>query len=112
MECPEGTCISQINDNLATCVEKLDDTKTLAGLCFDDFGRILDEIDSSSSTNKVINNNPGVTINIYTTQANLEILKTNNPNLTFIDLGQIETKLREHYKIDPEQKFCVISVDV
>ena len=112
LECPEGTCITQINEHLATCVDKLDDTKILAGLCFDDFLRILDDIDSSSNTNKVMNNNPGITVNIYTTQVDLEALKNNNQNLTFIDLGECETKLREHYNIDPEQKFCVISVDV
>ena len=87
LECPEGTCITQINEHLATCV-------------------------SSSNTNKVMNNNPGITVNIYPTQVDLETLKNNNENLTFIDLGECETKLREHYNIDPEQKFSVISVDV
>ena len=111
LECPDGTCITQINENLATCVDKLDETKILAGLCFDDFLRILDEIDSSSTSNKVMNTSPGITINIYITSVYSEVIKSNKEKLTFIDLGECETKLREYFKITPEQKFCVISVE-
>lgn len=110
MDCPDGTCITQINENLATCVDKLDETKILAGLCFDDFLRILDEIDSSSTSNKVMNTSPGITINIYTTSVYSEVIKANYEKLTFIDFGECETKLREIFKISPEQKIlCYIS---
>ena len=111
LECPEGTCITQINENLATCVEKLDETKILAGLCFDDFLRILDGIGGDDSSNIVMNDNSGITLNIYTTKIDLEEAESKYQNLTFIDLGECENQLREYYKIDPEQKFCVISVD-
>ena len=114
LKCPEGTCLTQININLATCVDKLDDTKILGGLCFDDFLRVLDGIDSVESKNIVMNENPGVSINIYTSEINLDEAKNNekNINLTFIDLGECENKLREYYRINDELKFCIISVDL
>ena len=112
LECPPGTCITQININLAPCVDKLDDTKILGGLCFDDFLRILDGIDGVNSDNIVMNENPGVTINIYTNNINLGNAINKNDNLTFIELGQCENRLREYYKLSSEQKFCIISVDM
>ena len=95
--CPEGTCLTQINPNLATCVDKLDETKILAGLCFDDFIRILNGINNEDSSNKVMNENEGVSINIYKTTIDIEIAKEKNKNLTFIDLGECKDKLREYY---------------
>ena len=79
-ECPEGTCITQINENLATCVDKLDDTQILSGLCFDDFLMILDEIDNVHSSNIIINKYPGSSINIYNNEINLEEAKEVNKN--------------------------------
>ena len=112
LKCPEGTCLTQVNANLATCVDKLDETKILGGLCFDDFLRMLDGIDSAGSSNIVMNEYLGITINIYMSDIELETVKEKNPNLTFIDLGECENKLREHYNLNSSQKFCVISVDM
>jgi hypothetical protein len=61
-----------------------------------------------------MNENPGVSINIYSSEINLDEAKNNekNINLTFIDLGECENKLREYYRINDELKFCIISVDL
>ena len=114
LECPENTCITQINENLATCIEKLSETKILGGLCFDDFLRILDGIDNVASGNIVMNENLGVSINIYKNDVNLKtvVKSSNNGNLTFIDLGECKEKLIEYHNLNPDQKFCIISVDM
>ena len=112
LKCPEGTCLTQININLATCVDKLDDTKILGGLCFDDFLRILDGIDNAGDGNIVMNESPGISINIYTSKINLDEAENKNENLTFIYLDECENKLREYYKLNPSQKICIISVDL
>ena len=111
LSCPEGTCLTQININLATCVDKLNETKILAGLCFDDFLRILDGIDTVNNNNIVMNEYPGISTNIYKNDIDLETAKNNNPNLTFIDLGECEDKLKEYYNLNSSQAFCIISVD-
>ena len=74
--------------------------------------RILDGIDGVNSDNIVVNENPGVSINIYTNNINLENAINKNYNLTFIELGQCANRLREYYKLSSEQKFCIISVDM
>ena len=111
LECPEDTCITQININLATCVDKLDDTQILSGLCFDDFLLILDEIDNANSTNIVINENPVASINIYNNGIDLVEVKEKNKNLTYIYLDECTDKLKEYYNLRKEQQFYIISVD-
>ena len=62
---------------------KLDETKILGGICFDDFLRILDNIEGiDSNSNFVINNVPGVSINIYQDDLNLDEIK----NFSFIKM--------------------------
>ena len=112
LSCPENTCITQINENLATCVDKLDETKILGGICFDDFIKILDEIENvKSNKNIVINNNPGITLNIYQDGIELNELKNKNPNLTYIQLGQCTEKLIEYYNLNKTEKLIIISMD-
>ena len=41
MSCPDNIYINRINENLVVCVDKLDETKILGGICFDDFLWIL-----------------------------------------------------------------------
>ena len=45
------------------------------------------------------------TINIYPTKAPLEILVQKNPNITYIDLGDCEDKLKSEYNLPNETKF-------
>ena len=60
----------------------------------------------------MINNVPGVTINIYQNDINLDEIKNKCDNLTFIDLGQCKEELRKIYNLKPEEKFYIISVDI
>ena len=114
LECPEGTCLTQINQNLATCVDKLGDTKILAGLCFDDFIIILDQIGNLDTSNKVMNEYPSISLNIYNDKIDLvEVINNNeNNNLTFIDINKCAEKIKSYYKLNSIQLLCVISVDM
>jgi hypothetical protein len=97
LTCPENTCITQINENLAICVKKLDDTKIIGGICFDYFLRILDNVEGADfNSNIVINNIPGISINIYQDNLNFDEIKNKSGNLTFIDLAQCGENLRQY----------------
>ena len=77
LKCPDGTCISQINENLATCVDKPDETKDFGGICFDDFLRILDGLEEKDTNdNIVINEKKGISININENGIDINDLKT------------------------------------
>jgi len=112
LSCPEGTCITQINPNLAVCVDKSKETKILNGICFDDFIRIVDEIQNINSNNNiVINDYPGVSINIYQNGMISNKAFYEYSNLTFIDLGKCFNKLIEFYNLNPNDKLYILSVD-
>ena len=77
--------------------------------------RILDKIDNLESNNNIVmNENPGISINIYKSDINLNEIKNydKNKNITFINLDECENKLRKYYNINDDQKFCIISVDI
>ena len=112
LSCPENTCITQINENLAICVDKLDETKIIGGICFDDFITILDNVEQVENNNNiVINNFPGVTINIYENGINIDEIKDKYPNLTFINLEECGKELKRFYKLSDDEKLYIISVD-
>ena len=59
----------------------------MGGICFDDFLRILDNVEGAdSNSNIVINNAPGISINIHQDDLNFDEIKNKSENLTFIDL--------------------------
>ena len=111
LSCPENTCITKINENLSVCIDKYNETKILAGFCFDDFLTILDNIDNiDENNNKVINNN-GISVNIYQNGIDIDIFKDKYNNLTFINLGECAQQLIDFYHLDPNEKLYILSVD-
>ena len=111
ISCPGGTCITQINKNLATCIEQLDEFKTISNICFEDFLIILDRMDELNGNNIIINNYEGVTVNLYETGADINIMKSQYENLTFIDLNDCSNLLREYYNISYNEKLYILSID-
>ena len=111
--CPEDTCITQINSNLETCVDKMEQTEILGGICFNDFPLIIDYIDSiNNSSDQVvsINTSPGVTLSLY--ENGLELGEDNNfYNLTIINLENCGGKLKEYYQLNSTDTLYIISLD-
>ena len=52
-----------------------------------------------------------MTINIYPAKAPIDILIQENPNITYVDLGECEEKLKAEYNLSPETKFYILGVD-
>ena len=114
LACPDGTCISQVNENLGTCVDNPDEYKNFGGLCFDNFVIILDNLEKlDNNDNIVINEKNGIYINIYENGIDINSLKTQekNKNLTFIQLGECAGKLKSFYNLNSEEKLYIISID-
>ena len=113
LECPENTCITQINENLAICVDELDETKILGGICFDDFIRILDNVEELDSNENIVQNNfPGVTVNIYEDGIDISEVKNKYPNLTFINLDECGEEIKRFYNLNSDEKLYIISADI
>ena len=110
--CPEGTCLTQINKKLDKCVSNFDKFYyEISNICFEYFEVILDKIDELNNNNIVINNYEGVTINLYEIGTNLNDMKEEYENLTFIDLNECAETLRGFYHLNDSEKLYVVSID-
>ena len=113
LSCPENTCISQNNENFIVCVDKLDETKIFGGICFDDFIRILDNIEKTDANSIIaINNYPGITISVYLNGINIDEVIKKYPNLTFINLEECGKELIKYYKLNINEELYIISIDI
>ena len=111
--CPKDTCITQINSNFETCVDQMELTEILGGICFDDFPLILEYIDNiNNSSDQIIsiNSSPGVTLSIY--ENGLDLEENNNfYNLTIINLDNCQAKLMEYYQLNSNDTLYILSLD-
>ena len=96
------------------CVDKLEETKILGGICFDDFLIILDNIEevSNNYNNIAINNYPGITVNIYRVGIKIEEAAKKYKNLTFIDLTECGEELKKFYNLSNNTNLYLISIDI
>ena len=110
--CPKETCVTQINKNLKTCVDKLENTKILGNTCFDDFILILDNLDNLNSNEVItINTSPGVLLTIYKNGLNLNENINKYKNSTFIDLEECSEQIKNKY-LNLTKELYIISVDI
>ena len=105
--------MTQINKNLNTCVEPLENTKILGNTCFDDFQLILDKLDNLNS-NKVItiNTSPGVLLTIYKNGLDLNENINKYKNSTFIDLEKCSEQLINNKYLNSSKELYILSVDI
>ena len=112
LSCPNNTCITPINPSLTSCVDKLEYTNILNDICFDDFLLNIDYFDNLSSNKTiVINNNPGVSLQIYQDDLEINQFKYNYSNLTYLNLGECHDKLIDFYHLNKNEILYIISVD-
>ena len=112
ISCPEKTCIDQNNGNLDKCIDKNEEIHILGDICFYNFPEILDTLKHiKKDKNNVISNTPLVTLNMYNNEININEAKENNPELTFIDLGECDDKIKKFYNLDINEKLYILSVD-
>ena len=105
-------CVTQINKNLRTCVKKLENTKILGGICFDDFLLILDKLDNLNSNEVIVlNTSPGVTVTMYKSGLDLNANLNKYKNSTFIDLGICSEQIKNKY-LNSTKEFYILIVDI
>ena len=111
--CPKETCVTQINKNLNTYVEPLENTKILGNTCFDDFQLILDKLDYLNSNEVItINTSPGVLLTIYKNGLDLNENINKYKNSTFIDLEKCSEQLINNKYLNSSKELYILSVDI
>ena len=112
-ECPENTCLNPNLKDLINCVDIADNIKVYNGICIEGIEEMIANIiDSDNFTNiKLIQTPSGTTINTYPTEITMDTFENNYPNLTYVDLGDCENKLKIHYNLDNETKLYILGIN-
>ena len=111
--CPENTCFDPYSNELNKCINIIDDMKVYNGICIYSITQIINEINSDNNM-KIVDSMmtpTGTILNIYPAKIPKEVLLEENSNMTYIDLGDCEDKLKSHYNLPPETKLYILGID-
>ena len=114
-KCPENTCISANNVHLAKCIDfRPNQMKIYNGICIEGIDNLVSNIIDNDNDNDYITpiiTPSGVAISAISTDVTMNDFIEKNPDLTFVDLGECQNKLREAYKLPPDMKMYIIGID-
>ena len=115
MECPENTCISQKYWELKICEEKTSNMRVFNGICFDNYSKIIDNIEDMAKYHIKISDNEEIVISAYSYNNdylnNFEELIQENNNVTIIDLREYIEEYKKINKIDEKTDIYIVIID-
>ena len=106
-KCPDNTCLTQNRDDLTKCVDIKPNMKVFNGICFEGIEEIIKNIENVEPTIS----SSGIIINAYNSEGDINELIKTNPNLTFVDLGDCNNKIKEAYNLPSDAKLFVLGID-
>ena len=106
-KCPDNTCLTQNRVDLTKCVDIKSNMKVFNGICFEEIEEIIKNIENLEP----ITSSSGITINAYNSEEDVDELIKINPNLTFVDLGDCNNKLKQAYNLPSDTKLFVLGID-
>ena len=109
--CPKGTCLTQDDIDLKTCVKANSNTKVFNDICFEDFDEITKNIKYMSQNDESITTNSGIIIHGYSTNSNFENKRKNNTKYSFVNLGDCEYKIKLYYNLSNETELYILGID-
>ena len=111
--CPENTCLNPYENGLFKCVNFTEGMKVYNGICIFGIVEIINTLNLESNMKNIesFNTPLGMTLNIYPTKAPKDILLEKNQNLTLVDLGDCEDKLKAEYYLPQETKLYILGID-
>ena len=81
--------------------------KVFNDICFEGLEKILENIENFTP----ITSDNGITINGYSAEDNMDQLIKENPNLTFVDLGDCGSELKSAYSLPFDTKLFILAID-
>ena len=113
LECPENTCLNPNLNELINCINVTDNMKVYNGICIEGINELISKIVSNDNYTEIkpIFTPSGTIINTYPTEASKDDLISNFPNLTYVDLGECEDKLKEEYNLTNDTKLYILGID-
>ena len=112
-ECPQGTCLTQDDPGLKTCVRMKPNTQVFNSICFDNFESLTKNIKSLSENNEVIESTSGVIIRGYSISSNNDKESIDeSAKYSIVYLGDdCEKKLSEYYNLTNDIELFILGID-
>ena len=107
-ECPEGTCLTQLDPLLIYCVKIESNMRVFNNICYENLYLITDNIKSMSENNEIITNEAGVTIRGYLI-TNSQI--NDDSTYSTINLGECGAKIIQYYGLDNDTELFILGID-
>ena len=111
-ECPSGTCLTQEDPELKTCVRIGSNTQIFNGICFENFMEITRNIKSLADRGEIISSDSGVIIHGYSTKPNEGNCEDKNTNYSLVYLGEdCEYQIKSHYNLSNDTELYILGID-
>ena len=105
-ECPQGTCLTQEDPKLKTCVRMSPNTQVFINICFEHFESLTNNIKAISERNEVLETNSGIIIRGYSTKNKEPIDK--DAQYSIVYLGDCEYKLKSYYNLSNDIELFIL----
>ena len=109
LQCPENTCLTTKNVDLAKCVDVKPNIKVYNQICIEGIDELIEMLENNEDLDPI--SKTGVTINVFPADITLKEFIEKYPNLTYVDLGECKNKLKEAYKLSSETQLFIIGID-
>ena len=110
MKCPANTCLTAQNKDLSKCVDITPTMKIYNEICIEGINELIQNLDDEDLL--PIFTSSGVSVSAFSSDASMENLIKQYPNLTFVDLGECKNKLKNYYNLSPDTKLYILGVDI
>ena len=109
LKCPEGTCLTTNNKDLAKCIDIRPDMKIYNEICIDRINELLENIEDDDLLPIVTPS--GVILNAFSADISMENFIEKYPNLTFVDLGECKNRIINTNNLPLNTKLYIIGID-
>ena len=111
-DCPQGTCLTQEDPNLKTCIRMNPDTQVFNGICFENFESLTKNIKSMSENNEVLETSSGIIIRGYSSNSNSDKESIDkDAKYSLVYLGDCEEKLKSYYNLTNDTELFILGID-
>ena len=107
--CPDGTCLTQQDPSLISCVQIDPKVKVFNNICFENFDELTKNIKSMSENDNIISSESGIIIHGYSTNNDNNV--NIEANYSIVYLGECENKIREYYHLEEDTELFILGID-
>ena len=109
LKCPDNTCLTPNNKDLAKCIDIKPNTKVVNQICINGIEELIGNLEDDEI--EPIISSSGVSISAFSTEASIEVLIEKYPELTFVDLEDCKEKLISAYDLSSDTKLFILGYD-